>query len=189
MVNRRLTPVTSQEIVNNLQLIWHFRKSTIIAGWTSSGFKLREELLVLEQDEIDVLAAWKVKVKAVPVQEMRAYRGSGGTALLKTNIGARYRWAVNFTLRPFFLRERAPAPALLRYLINVGRSGNEERQNRKCTSQGLKTNCSSDTAFHACGSVTEAPPSLATLLEIREKGNRRMNDRTEFVFGDKNKSI
>jgi hypothetical protein len=182
MVNRRLTRVTSQEIVNALQLIWHFRKSTIIAGWTSSGFKTREELLVLEQDETDELAAWKVKVKAVPVQEMRAYRGSGGTALLKTNIGARYRWAVKFTFRPFFLPERAPAPALLRYLVNVGRSGNKERQNRNCTSRRLKINCSGDTAFHACGSVTEAPPSLSPLRGNTWNGqptNERQN-RTRF---------
>jgi hypothetical protein len=69
----------------------------------------------------------------------------------------------------------------------VGRSGNEERQNRNCTSQRLKTNCSGDTALHACGSVTDAPPSLALLQEIREMGNQRTNDRTELVFGDKNR--
>jgi hypothetical protein len=119
---------------------------------------------------------------------MRAYRGSGGTALLKTNIGARYRRVVNFTLRPFYLRERTSAPAFLKYLANVGRSGNEERQNRNCTSQGLKTNCNGDRALHACGSVTDAPPSPAILQEISEMGNRRMNDRTELVFGDKRRS-
>jgi hypothetical protein len=50
---------------------------------------------------------------------MKAYRRSGGTALLKTNIGARYRCAVNFTLRPFYLRERTPAQAVLKYQANV----------------------------------------------------------------------
>jgi hypothetical protein len=150
---------------------------------------MREEILLLEKDETDVLAASKVKVKAVPVQEMKAYTESGGTSLLKTSIGTRYRSAVNFTLRPFYLRERTPAPALLKYLANAGRCGNEEYQNRNGTSQGLKTNCSGDRALHACGFVTDAPPSLALLREIREMGNRLMNDRTELVFGDKDRSI
>ena len=43
-------------------------------------------------------------------------------------------------------------------------------------------------ALHACGSVTDAPPS-ALLWEIREMGNQRMNDRTKLVFGDKNVGI
>jgi hypothetical protein len=67
--------------------------------------------------------------------------------------------------------------------------GKLQRENRNCTSQGLKTNGSSDTVLHACRSVTDAPSSPALLREMREMGNKRVNGRTGLVFGDKNISI
>jgi hypothetical protein len=103
---------------------------------------------------------------------MKAYRRSGGTALLKTNIGTRYRCAVNFTLRPFYLRERTPAQAVLKYQAKVvGRRGDGSASKPKLYITGTqKNNYSGGRAFHACASVTDAPSSFARLWEIRENG-------------------
>jgi hypothetical protein len=43
---------------------------------------------------------------------MKVQKGSGGTALLVFNLGARYRWVVNATPRSSYPRKRAPVTIL-----------------------------------------------------------------------------
>ena len=48
----------------------------------------------------------KVKVKFTLEQATKAQRGSRGAAILLLNLGARWRWVVNATIRPLHPRER-----------------------------------------------------------------------------------
>ena len=51
----------------------------------------------------------KVEVKFTLEQAMKDQRRSRGIALL-FNLGSRWRWVVNVTLRPLYLRKRDPVP-------------------------------------------------------------------------------
>jgi hypothetical protein len=52
---------------------------------------------------------YKVKVKIIIEQAMKAQRGSRGIALL-FNLGARRGWVVNATTWPLYPQERDPIP-------------------------------------------------------------------------------
>jgi hypothetical protein len=65
----------------------------------------------------------KGKVKLVPVDDVKTYRGRRRLAPLILNLGTRWsEWLVNFTPRPLYNRERTP-----QYRLNVRLGGPQSR--------------------------------------------------------------
>jgi len=82
------------------QSTWHHTRTS-----TKKSLWRREHWLY-------VACRYLTKGKFVSVQTIKAYTGSGGTIPFILNLGTRWRWVVNITLRPLYLQDRTPVPTV-----------------------------------------------------------------------------